>query len=366
MRDVGARDQQHECDRSRGDEQRPPDAVDEVVQHRHHLRAVPGVRRRHPQREIRRRGLDILPAGAERYAVAQPPEREERMPPDPPRLERQVDRYPDVGLHASARRHDTDDAVGFVVQQDGAGDGPRIRGEPCLPEAVAEDDDLCRSGLILTVREGAADDCADAEDVEVVRGNRERIQHRRLAGASQRELLVLIRGDAVEGMRPLAPGDEFMAGQGAAGRVGAPFVQRDQALRIAVGQRLQQHGVEQAEDGHGGGDAERQDADHHRAERARVAQSPEGVPDVEQQCAHARSRARALPASGVPGNRRRARRLSRFAGGRQLVRTVRDRAVVSHPSDSRCPFERQPPVTTPPAGQHDDATTRRDDALRND
>ena len=84
-------------------------------------------------------------------------------------LRRERDRHPQffrVRIQIERGRHHADDMKGLSAQPDVLTDDRRIRSEPPRPEAMAQDDDLFVTGLILFVGVRATERRPHAEDVK--------------------------------------------------------------------------------------------------------------------------------------------------------------------------------------------------------
>ena len=187
-------------------------------------------------------------------------------------------------------RHHADDFELPRAQRDGAAEDVRVAAERRLPERVAEDHDTVAALVGLFVPESAADQRLRAEHVEQIAGDRDRFDGLRLAGASQREIAraaaarreLLVRGDVDKRSVALAPvlpvrrGDDVLGP--APQRVG--LVEAHQRVRIAKGQRAQQHRADEREHRGPGADADGERGDGRQRERPMLAERPDGVAHV--------------------------------------------------------------------------------------
>ena len=291
VRDVGARDQQHEPDGAKEGEQGGPRVVHDVtVQSVHSDLQVLRLVERVDLAEPRGNRVHLLLRLFQRDAVTQP--RDHRQPGRVPREVGDVARQHapgiDVGRHRRVRRqvdperrrqdahHDRTPAIHL----DRAADHVPIAAEPPLPQPVAQHH-LARWQVGIGVREhlgidrdrvvaseGPTDERPDAEQLEQVPRRVAVDDALGLAVAGQRAGDGRRPGEALEprGLGLVVP--EIGSRDERAldiGRLQARPHER-QLLGMIVRQRSKQHGVRHAEHRHVAADAERQGEDDHRRE----------------------------------------------------------------------------------------------------
>ena len=153
-----------------------------------------------------------------------------------------------------------DDASRRAVEDQRAGEHAGIAAEGVAPELGAQDDGVLRSAdSVLGVEEVPPALHADFEDGEEVGGHPSPREPPRAIGRVPREAGESVARDSGERLRLGTQVDEIRVGDLAwrlFGRRGFP--EMHQAIRASVGQSLEQHGVDDAEQGRGGPDAERQ------------------------------------------------------------------------------------------------------------
>ena len=171
----------------------------------------------------------------------------------------------------------------FAAQPDRAADGGDVAAEAPLPEPVSDDHDPPRVGDVVLLREGAAGDGTDAEHGEVLvrhllAGDRLGLRvagERRTPAGDDRDLLE---------EAGFAPPVGVVAGRGPfVGRTAArPQVLPDhhEPLRMRIGQRPEQDGVDDGEHRGVGADAERDRQDRDRGEPAGLEDGPDGIREV--------------------------------------------------------------------------------------
>ena len=130
---------------------------------------------------------------------------------------------------------------------------------------------------------GAAQRGPDAERGKYV-GRHGQARHvRGLAVDDQDQIRRTHHSEVLEGPRPLAPGDEVGGGDHvAAGAAAIGLPDGDEAIRVAIWQRLQHHGAHDAEHGRGRADAERQRQERRRGEARRAPQHAKAMTNVAQ------------------------------------------------------------------------------------
>ena len=239
-----------------------------------------------PQRlEVRARLLDRR-AGRKTPDHAQPPAllRLQTLF-DQHHRQRDVERRPDLEPEES-RRCDPDDRHPLRADLNGLPEHCRIPAEAARPEAVADDGDRAvwtapaRLGIVGG-RQQSSVGGANTEQVEVGAGGVLTAHPLRHAVDRHLEQPFVERRDTRE--EPVVIAEPLEAGIGravAAAGLPAGVVDEEQSLRVVDRQRLDQHGVDQAEDRGVGADPEPERQQGHQRERRRPPQQPECVADV--------------------------------------------------------------------------------------
>ncbi len=291
VRDVGARDEQHGADRAHEHPQRARDAADQVVLQRTNGRRDPPVpvrlfrvsaaRHQRPSVEPNRQHpRDVRSCLVPCHSGFESPEHLIVEPADGPLGNFEVtDGENHVGLcrvdEPEVARHDADDARPRRLRIDG--DLPPqdsvVAAELPLPERIGKDDgrwSLGRRSELLR-REPTTAQRLHAERLQSVIGDHENIHARRLTGIGQRREVVGILPQADAGKRPvLVPVRKVhrvrriqILDVGARSAVADPH----ELVRARIRQRLDQHGIDDAEDRRGRAEPKRER--EHRCKRER-------------------------------------------------------------------------------------------------
>jgi len=185
-------------------------------------------------------------------------------------------------------RHDPDDREERAVERDGLADDRRVAAEALAPETMADHRDaLARVGG--TLGKARAEHRLHAEHQEEIRRGLDGVDALWIAaGLGQRQLRIPPRRGFVEHLRQAAIVDEVdrrnpLVRQPLA-VVGLPH--RCQAIGIGIRQRAQNHAVEDAENGRGRADAQRERQHRGDGEARRAAQQAPAEADVLKQCIH--------------------------------------------------------------------------------
>ena len=188
--DVDARDQQHERDRTKEDQQRRADpAYDPILQtDRGHRAVLVGARIIAGEAigDGRHRCLRLI----QRHPISQSgdapdPLRAARIVGDVARLE--DERPPECrpGGDVQIGRRDTDDGEGLAVEPQGRSDDVGPRTELPAPQPIAEYDHLGAAALAVGVDQSAAQPRHHAEHVEERRRDVGAVDQLRIAGTGQ-------------------------------------------------------------------------------------------------------------------------------------------------------------------------------------
>jgi len=284
---VRAHDQEHERDRGQEDAQGAAGRADEALRERLAL-------------ELEARGVHVA---AVLLAVARVDRVElrlrvgERLARPEPRHHREVrrarvdlrgghevgledPRQPDLGLgnekgEVEARRQDAHDGDVLPVQPEASSQQLRVAAEAAVPERIGDDRDVTPARRQLLGLEAAPPRRRRAEQAEEIARDARGRELLGLALASQAGVERVVDGEAVEAPSLVPDGlvlgerDGHAAGMG----VGVELRDGDQPLRVPKGKRPQQDGVDDAEDGGAGPDAEGQ-GEHGNGAEARIACEP--------------------------------------------------------------------------------------------
>ena len=196
---------------------------------------------------------------------------------------------PDVGFGIGDEgfSEDTDDGVGLVAERDAGADDVGVAAELALPESVADDHDVAAVGGVFLRCEGAAEHDGRAEEAEVGFGDVDAVDLLgNGAGEVEAGTAEVVGGDILKDAGLGSPGVEVdRRGRGAvAFRKGVHEL--DHAVRFGIGERLEQDGVDDGEDGGVGSDAEGESGDGSYGERWTADEHAEGVAEVAEKVAH--------------------------------------------------------------------------------
>ena len=286
--DVRAGDQHHERDHGQQDEERAPQVgADDRVVDRPHGHGPPAVR-------VRVRGLQAgghrLQLGPRRRHRDSGPDAREHAQVAPRTVvaRAQLEGRPGLGGAAGngeARRHDARDRVRLAVEGQRAADRRGIATERALPEGVRDHDRVripARAERMSQPRRHAEQPerpCRHRRDQELRRLARARPRHRPRAlegghgfqaAALTRPVERVRRGYAEVGQAPL--------------RMRRPYAQ--QAIRLGIGQRPQDHAVDDGEHRGGNADAEGHGQDRGERESGAAAQGPDRLAQVVENAFH--------------------------------------------------------------------------------
>jgi hypothetical protein len=211
-----------------------------------------------------------------------------------------------------AGRHHADDDARTGVGGERSIENVATPAEASLPELVAQDDDAVASAHVFGLGVGTADRRVHADRVERVERERHAGHLERTAVDQHRHPRRTGHGEMLERLRSLAPRCEVRRRDDVAGDAAARrFPDGDDAVGIAIRQRLEDHGPHDAEDGRRRADAQGQREHRRGGESRRLAQHPQTVADVPDgvvderradfiACGFARALAAAEPQEGLP------------------------------------------------------------------
>ena len=204
-------------------------------------------------------------------------------------LERQPDlRCADRRLDGGRieRSQHADDLVRLAVEQDRAPDHARVTAKSTLPETVAEHHGEPTAGPIFFRREGAAVDRGGAKEAEEINAD---VGRRDLFGiriACDVDHAEAIGRDILKSTCLTPPDIELRRRRGPTGALGRDVEKHHQPLGIRIRQRLQDDGVEDRKNRRVRADPEGQRGHGSKRESGRVAQEPEGLAQVLNECVH--------------------------------------------------------------------------------
>ena len=228
--------------------------------------------------QVGRDGRQLRPCALERDRWSQAADGEVGVPPTAGRLgpfgDPQV-RQP--GKLEAGRQH-ADDRPGIVADSYGPFQDGGVAVETPLPIVVA-DERRAAAGQRFLRSERAPHDRLDTEHAKEVGVHDGDARILRDLARRHGELAAAVGGHRLEGRALVAPvaevGDRDQALRLAAGEEGG--VEGNDPVRVVVGQRSQQHGIDNAEDGRVGPNAERHDE---RGEGGETGVPPEGASRV--------------------------------------------------------------------------------------
>ena len=193
--------------------------------------------------------------------------------------------YPHVGLaagKAKTRGHDADNGVALVTDSYCPSDQPGIRTEATLPEAEAQDHDLIPSGLVFFRQKRAAQHWLGVKHGEQVVSDVDAGHHLGILAAGNIEQPEAVGRHVFEGPVLLAPVLEVRIGDPVAPpvcpRVRGP--EANQVIRVRIGQRPQQHCVDDTVDRGVRSNSERKRQNDSNCEARVPDEGPQAVTDI--------------------------------------------------------------------------------------
>ena len=173
---------------------------------------------------------------------------------------RLADRRPqlDAARELEVGRHDADHREAAVVERHLLIEDAGVAAEAPLPERVAEHGDRLRARLVFVIGEEAAPQGIDAQRLEQLSRHHAAGQPLGLARARQVVALAAVDADVLEDLVLRPPVLVVRVSDGHLINLRARLPQVDEPLGFGVGQRLEQHRIDDAEDGRRRADAERQ------------------------------------------------------------------------------------------------------------
>ncbi len=173
-----------------------------------------------------------------------------------------------------------------VVHLEHLADNVGVAAELGAPVGVAQHQDRLGAAHVVRRHERAADHRLDAEQIEEVRRHHAGVDAIGLAAVDQIEVHLVVLDQAVEDVGGALAVVEVL-GDGHAG-VAPPGQRRrlldhHQPVAVLIGQRLQQHAVDDAEDGGVGADAEAERQHRQQRVAGMAQQRPRAVLQIRQQ-----------------------------------------------------------------------------------
>ena len=293
IRDVGARNQQHEQHAALQDQQRRAHVADQLIAHADREPAEAARLRelrtgREPVVVAIDNRLDLRVQLIDGRAGAEPRDHHAelvaaRVVGHLLRRERERHQERDVARRkVEVRGQHADDAVGAAVEADVAADDRLVPAESRAPERVREYRELVRFRLRLLFREAPAEERLAAERGEEGRRDRQGAKLLRLSSFRKRgrpsgkERRVLDRRRLRLAVQIV--GDRHARLREPNQRIRVPH--EDQPLRVRVRQRPEQNLVQEAENGGIGANSQRQRHHGHQGEDRLLAQRADGIAKV--------------------------------------------------------------------------------------
>jgi hypothetical protein len=192
------------------------------------------------------------------------------------------DRLPEAleGTIEAAGRQDPDDLVRLAVEHDVVIQDRPVAAETCLPCGMAEDDDVAGAWLIFVGKERTPERSLHAENIEIIGRHEHACESYRIAVRGERDVQTSRGRKRFERRAEPLPVHEIERADPVAGRRRRRFPHADNPFRVGIGQRLQKHGVDQAEHGGVGADADGHHADGHERKPRIPSQEQQAVADV--------------------------------------------------------------------------------------
>ena len=191
------------------------------------------------------------------------------------------------------RRHDADDGVGIAVERDCFADDGRIARELGAPQIVHEYDDALAAGLRIVAGKGAADLRLYGEHGKDAGRGRDGFNLHRVIADAERERAGPHGGHGLDGAGVALPHFKVIGVEGQGwieiAELGHLLLKNDEAVRVGIGKRAEEHVVDEGEDGGGGADAEGQRQDDGEGEAGCIAQLANGIAQILEQSLHDQS-----------------------------------------------------------------------------
>ncbi len=215
------------------------------------------------------------------------------------------------GRELEVRRHDANDRVRLCVELNRSADDARFRAEDAPPERVAQDDDPRRAEQPFFGKKRAAEPRVRLEDGEQLRRSPDARDADRIAGSREREIGAPVGGDRFQAPDIGLPVFERRNRDAIQDTVGVDFPEDDDLLRIVVRQRVEDDGLDDAEERGVRADAEGERHERDQREGRLPPQRAERVSEGGEPVGHnlgARGSLLGLPRRSSRSERRRALR----------------------------------------------------------
>ncbi len=203
-------------------------------------------------------------------------------------------------LACMAPRHHADHRERIAAQHQRLADDIRVAPEAPLPEALAQQRDSGRAGLLFLGPERATDDRLLAERLENAGGDLPAVHALRLArraagpcARAQDEVLAVVADERLEHLVLVAHVLEVRHREAHLGHLLGPLGEEDQAIGLGVRERAQQDRVDHAEDRGVGADPQCERRDRDEREAGRLPQRADREADVAPELFHGSPRERA-------------------------------------------------------------------------
>src|SRR5260370_36463346 len=171
------------------------------------------------------------------------------------------ERTPDLRIPPvkyTAARQDAKHGVGRAIENDRAAYHARIGAELRLPECVAENRNMVLSRLVFAVHKSSTGCNVDMKDIEIVRRNPRAPQLQRLVEPSQRDGATCSGSHVFEYCIVFLPVEIVQCRNAVPASAWWLFQHLDNAVRVSVGEWLQQRTVNKTENCSVATDADRQ------------------------------------------------------------------------------------------------------------
>jgi hypothetical protein len=155
-------------------------------------------------------------------------------------------------------RKDADDLGRNAIDSQRLSNDVRCASESPLPVSVAEEDAHGAAGLVVLLQEEPSQLGLDTEERKESARDRENFDALGFAASGDGDFLAVPSADAFEGALVVEVGEEGCGSLIDDGQVESrgAVIQADELLGFGEGKRLEEHSVDDAEDGSGGSDAE--------------------------------------------------------------------------------------------------------------
>jgi hypothetical protein len=281
--DVGAGDQQHGGDGAQHQQERIPErARDRLAQVAHGDADIPvavGVLLGDLAGDDRQLSADVIDGAARGGARDDPGVIAYDAALHQVRARLEPDGGPDVGgPEFEGGRHDADHRVGLAVEGDGVVQDAPVSGEALLPGGVAQHAHRRGGGGVFGVGEHAAEHRLHAEQGPDRRGHGALAEHSGFREARQRGGRAGGEGEVLDAACVPAPLEVIEVGHRhlAVGAIQPVRPDEEDVVAVLIGERMQQHGVDDAEDRRGGTDAQSQDRYHRGGEAGGLGELAQG------------------------------------------------------------------------------------------